>query len=150
MATVYLAHDERHNRNVALKVLKAELAAVVGAERFLAEIETTAKLTHPHILPLHDSGEAAGFLFFVTPYIEGDTLRDKIEREKQLGIEEALEITKRVASALDYAHKQGVVHRCAVPKSRLESVVIGDTASIVRAYTTRSSSQAKEMHGGPI
>ena len=79
MATVYLAHDERHNRNVALKVLKAELAAVVGAERFLAEIETTAKLTHPHILPLFDSGEADGFLFFVAPYVEGDTLRDKIE-----------------------------------------------------------------------
>ena len=111
MATVYLAHDERHNRNVALKVLKAELAAVVGAERFLAEIETTAQLTHPHILPLHDSGEADGFLFFVTPYIEGDTLRDKIDREKQLSIEEALKITDRVASALDHAHKHGVVHR---------------------------------------
>ena len=104
MATVYLAHDERHNRNVALKVLKAELAAVVGAERFLAEIETTAKLTHPHILPLHDSGEADGFLFFVTPYIEGDTLRDKIDREKQLSIEEALKITEDVAEALDHAH----------------------------------------------
>ena len=103
MATVYLARDERHNRNVALKVLKAELAAVVGAERFLAEIETNAQLTHPHILPLHDSGEADGFLFFVTPFIEGDTLRDKIDREKQLGIEEALKITKKVASALDYA-----------------------------------------------
>ena len=95
---VYLAHDERHNQNVALKVLKAELAAVVGAERFLAEIETTAKLTHPHILPLHDSGEVDGFLFFVAPYIEGDTLRDKIDREKQLGIEEALDITEKVAS----------------------------------------------------
>ena len=111
MATVYLAHDERHNRNVALKVLKAELAAVVGAERFLAEIETTAKLTHPHILTLHDSGEADGFLYFVTPYIEGDTLRDKIDREKQLGIEEALKITEKVAAALDHAHKHGVVHR---------------------------------------
>ena len=104
MATVYLAHDVRHNRDVALKVLKAELAAVVGAERFLAEIETTAKLTHPHILPLHDSGEADGFLFFVTPFVEGEALRDRIDREKQLGVEDALEITEDVASALDYAH----------------------------------------------
>ena len=121
MATVYLAHDERHNRNVALKVLKAELAAVVGAERFLAEIETTAKLTHPHILPLHDSGEADGFLFFVAPFIEGDTLRDKIDREKQLSIEEALKITEKVASALDYAHEQGVVHRDIKPGNILLS-----------------------------
>ncbi len=121
MATVYLAHDERHNRNVALKVLKAELAAVVGAERFLAEIETTAQLTHPHILPLHESGEADGFLFFVTPYIEGDTLRDKIDREKQLSVAEALKITEDVASALDYAHEHGVVHRDIKPGNILLS-----------------------------
>ena len=119
MATVYLAHDERHNRNVALKVLKAELAAVGGAERFLAEIETTAKLTHPHILPLHDSGEADGFLFFVTPYIEGDTLRDKIDREKQLSVEEALKITSDIAEALDHAHRHGVVHRDIKPANVL-------------------------------
>ena len=106
---------------MALKVLKAELAAVVGAERFLAEIETTAQLTHPHILPLHDSGEADGFLFFVTPYIEGDTLRDKIDREKQLSVEEALDITKKVASALDYAHEHGVVHRDIKPGNILLS-----------------------------
>ena len=100
MATVYLAHDVRHNRNVALKVLKAELAAVVGAERFLAEIETTAKLTHPHILPLHDSGEADGFLYFVTPFVEGETLRDRIDREKQLGVEDALERSLRTLPPL--------------------------------------------------
>jgi serine/threonine-protein kinase len=83
MATVYLAHDERHNRHVALKVLKPALAAVVGAERFLAEIETTAKLQHPHILPLFDSGDADGFLFYVMPYVEGQTLQERIDREKQ-------------------------------------------------------------------
>ena len=119
MATVYLAEDLRHERKVALKVLKPELAAVVGAERFLAEIKTTANLQHPHILPLHDSGEADGFLFFVTPYIEGDTLRDKIDREKQLGIEEALEITEDVAEALDHAHRHGVVHRDIKPANIL-------------------------------
>ena len=115
----YLAHDERYNRNVALKVLKAELAALVGAKRFLAEIETTAKLTHPHSLPLHDSGEADGFLYFVTPYIEGDTLRDKIDREKQLSIEEALKITSDIAEALDHAHRHGVVHRDIKPANVL-------------------------------
>ena len=111
MATVYLADDLRHERKVALKVLKPELAAVVGAERFLAEIKTTANLQHPHILPLFDSGEADGFLFYVMPYVEGDTLRDKIDKEKQLSVEEALRITEKVATALDYAHKHGVVHR---------------------------------------
>ena len=84
MATVYLAEDLRHERKVALKVLKPELAAVVGAERFLAEIKTTANLQHPHILPLHDSGEVDGFLYYVMPYVEGETLRDRIDRERQL------------------------------------------------------------------
>ena len=94
MATVYLADDVKHERKVALKVLKPELAAVVGAERFLAEIKTTANLTHPHILPLFDSGEADSFLFYVMPFVEGPTLRSKLEREKQLGIEEAVDIAK--------------------------------------------------------
>ncbi len=89
MATVYLADDLKHERKVALKVLKPELAAVVGAERFLAEIKTTAGLQHPHILPLFDSGEADGFLFYVMPYLEGETLRDRIAREKQLPVDEA-------------------------------------------------------------
>ncbi len=90
MATVYLADDLKHQRKVALKVLKPELAAVVGAERFLAEIKTTASLQHPHILPLHDSGEADSFLFYVMPYIEGETLRGRIDREKQLPVNEAV------------------------------------------------------------
>ena len=121
MATVYLADDLKHERKVALKVLKPELAAVVGAERFLAEIKTTANLQHPHILPLHHSGEADGFLYFVMPYVEGETLHDKLEREKQLSVEDALEITRKVASALDYAHKHGVVHRDIKPANILLS-----------------------------
>ena len=121
MATVYLARDERHNRPVALKVLKPELAAVVGAERFLAEIETTANLQHPHILPLHDSGEADGFLFYVMPYIEGETLRDRLEREKQLPVDEAVRIATDVAEALHSAHEQGVIHRDIKPANILMS-----------------------------
>ncbi|MEB3323274.1 MAG: serine/threonine-protein kinase, partial [Synechococcaceae cyanobacterium] len=121
MATVYLAQDVRHNRKVALKVLKPELAAVVGADRFLAEIETTANLQHPHILPLFDSGEADGFLFFVMPYIDGETLRDKINREKQLPVEEAVGIATAVASALAVAHEQGVIHRDIKPSNILLS-----------------------------
>ena len=111
MATVYLADDLRHERNVALKVLKPELAAVVGAERFLAEIKTTANLQHPHILPLFDSGEADGFLFYVMPYVEGESLRQKLEREHQLPVDEAVRIATDMAEALDYAHHQGVIHR---------------------------------------
>ena len=111
MATVvYLADDLKHSRKVALKVLKPDLAAVVGAERFLAEIETTANLTHPHILPLFDSGEADGFLFYVMPYLEGETLRDRIEREKQLPVDEAVRIATAVANALDHAHRNKVIH----------------------------------------
>ena len=93
MATVYLAKDLKHKRNVALKVLKPELAAVVGAERFLAEIETTANLQHPHILPLFDSGEADSFLFYVMPHVEGESLRQRIDRKKQLPVDEAVQIT---------------------------------------------------------
>ena len=119
MATVYLAKDLKHERKVALKVLKPELAAVVGAERFLAEIKTTANLQHPHILPLHDSGEAEGFLYYVMPYVEGDTLRDKIDREKQLPVDDAVLIAKNLAEALDYAHRHGVVHRDIKPANVL-------------------------------
>ena len=121
MATVYLADDLKHKRKVALKVLKPELAAVVGAERFLAEITTTANLTHPHILPLHDSGEADGFLFYVMPHIEGESLRERIDREKQLAVDDALAITQKVAGALDYAHGNGVVHRDIKPGNILLS-----------------------------
>jgi serine/threonine-protein kinase len=121
MATVYLAKDLKHNRSVALKVLKPELAAVVGADRFLAEIETTANLQHPHILPLFDSGEADGFLFYVMPYVEGETLRDRIERDKQLPVDEAVRIATAVAGALQVAHDKGIIHRDIKPANILLS-----------------------------
>src|SRR5213593_4022504 len=119
MATVYLAQDLKHDRRVALKVLKPELAAVLGAERFVVEIKTTAALQHPHILPLFDSGTADGFLYYVMPYIQGETLRSKLDRETQLGIEEAVRITREVADALDYAHRHGVIHRDIKPENIL-------------------------------
>ena len=119
MATVYLAEDARHDRKVALKVLKPELAAVVGGERFLAEIKTTAQLQHPNILPLFDSGEADSFLFYVMPYVEGETLRDRIEREGELPVGEAVSIAVDVAGALDHAHRHGVIHRDVKPANIL-------------------------------
>ena len=119
MATVYLAEDLKHKRHVALKVLKPELAAVLGAERFVQEITTTAALQHPHILPLFDSGTADGFLFYVMPFIDGETLRGKLDRETQLGIDEAVRITTEVADALDYAHSRGVIHRDIKPENIL-------------------------------
>ena len=119
MATVYLAKDLKHSRNVALKVLKPELAAVVGAERFLAEIETTANLQHPHILPLFDSGEAGSFLFYVMPYVEGESLRERLDREHQLPVDDAVRMATNVAEALDYAHRHGVIHRDIKPANIL-------------------------------
>jgi eukaryotic-like serine/threonine-protein kinase len=119
MATVYLAQDLKHDRQVAIKVLKPELAAVLGADRFVQEIKTTAALQHPHILPLFDSGSADSFLYYVMPYVEGETLRSKLDREKQLGIEEAVKITTEVADALDYAHRHGVIHRDIKPENIL-------------------------------
>jgi serine/threonine-protein kinase len=119
MATVYLAHDVKHRRQVAVKVLRPELAAALGAERFLREIETTASLRHPHILPLYDSGEAGGFLFYVMPFVEGESLRDRLNREKQLPIADALAIAREVADALGYAHARGVIHRDIKPENIL-------------------------------
>ncbi len=119
MATVYLAEDLKTRRKVAIKVLKPEIAAVVGPDRFLREIVITAKLDHPHILPLHDSGEADGFLYFVMPYVEGGTLRDRLKREKQLSIEDAIQTTREVADALDFAHRHNVIHRDIKPENIL-------------------------------
>jgi eukaryotic-like serine/threonine-protein kinase len=119
MATVYLARDVRHNRRVALKVLNAELGAVLGTERFLSEIQVTANLQHPNLLPLFDSGEAAGLLYYVMPFVEGESLRSRLEREKQLPIDEVIRISVAVAGALQYAHECGVVHRDLKPENIL-------------------------------
>lgn len=119
MATVYLAEDLKHHRKVAIKVLRTEIGAVLGAERFLHEIETTANLRHPHILPLYDSGEADGFLYYVMPLVEGESLRDRLTRERQLPLDDALRIAHEVADALSYAHQRGVVHRDVKPENIL-------------------------------
>ena len=119
MATVYLARDLKHDRDVALKVLRPELGAVLGVDRFLNEIKISARLDHPHILTLIDSGAADGFLYYVMPFVRGESLRDRLEREGQLGLDEALDITKQITSALDYAHRQGVVHRDIKPENIL-------------------------------
>jgi serine/threonine protein kinase/Tol biopolymer transport system component len=119
MATVYLARDLRHDRRVALKVLSPELGAVVGVDRFLAEIKVTAGLQHPNLLPLFDSGEAEGHLFYVMPFVQGESLRARLAREKQLPVDEALRITTAIASALDYAHRHGIIHRDLKPENIL-------------------------------
>jgi serine/threonine-protein kinase len=119
MATVYLAQDLKHQRSVAIKVLRPELAAAIGADRFLREISTTASLRHPHILPLYDSGAAGDTLFYVMPFVEGESLRDRLSREKQLPLDDALQIAREVADALGYAHAHGVVHRDIKPENIL-------------------------------
>jgi serine/threonine-protein kinase len=119
MATVYLAQDVKHKRKVALKVLKPELGAVLGVERFLSEIQVTANLQHPNLLPLFDSGEADGLLFYVMPFVEGESLRARLDREKQLPIDEAVRIAVAIAAALDYAHGHGVIHRDMKPENVL-------------------------------
>jgi serine/threonine protein kinase len=121
MATVYLAHDLRHARPVALKVLHSELAATLGPERFQREIRMAARLQHPHILTVHDSGETAGQLWYTMPYVEGESLRDRLRHERQLPIESTLQITREVADALSYAHGQGIVHRDIKPENILLS-----------------------------
>ena len=130
MATVYLAADLKHDRTVAIKVLKPELAAVLGAERFVVEIKTTAALQHPHILPLFDSGEADGFLYYVIPYIEGETIRERLSRETQFGIDEAIRMAREVADALDYAHRHGVIHR----DIKSENILVHDGRAMVMDF----------------
>jgi len=130
MATVYLARDLKHDRAVAVKVLNAAVASAIGVERFLREIRLAAQLQHPHILPLHDSGDAIGFLYYVMPYVSGETLKQRLERERQLPLEDALRITREVAEALDYAHRQGVVHRDIKPAN----ILLADGQAVVADF----------------
>ena len=141
MATVYLAEDLKHHRHVAIKVLRPELAASLGVERFVREIEIAANLTHPHILGLHDSGEADGFLYYVMPFVEGESLRDRLVRDDKLSVSDSVRITDQVASALSYAHERGVVHRDIKP----ENILIAGDQAIVADF---GIARAVEVAGG--
>ena len=145
MATVYLAHDQKHGRRVAVKVLRPELASSIGPERFLREIQTAARLTHPHILPLHDSGEAEGLLYYVMPYIEGESLRGRLQRDRRLDLDRALQLGREVADALDYAHQHGVVHRDIKP----ENILIANGQAVVADFgIARAVSDGAELVTG--
>src|ERR1700736_6227243 len=146
MATVCLAQDSKHDRVVAVKVLNSGLAESVGPERFLREIRVVARLNHPHILPLFDSGEIGGFLYYVMPYVEGESLRERLERENQLPMDEAIRHTLSIASALDYAHRQNVVHRDIKPENVMmyEGEAMGlDFGILTREIVTGGQSARK-------
>ncbi len=152
MATVYLAEDLKHRRQVALKVLRPELAATLGPERFLREITIEASLNHPHILPLHDSGEADGFLYFVMPYVEGASLRVRLAREGPLPVSETVRILRQVVDALSYAHARGVIHRDIKPDNILRSghhIVIADFG-VAKAVRVAGGGQQLTAAGMPI
>ena len=117
MATVYLAHDLKHDREVALKVLRPDLAATLGPERFQREIRFAARLQHPHILSVYDSGESGGQLWFTMPFVEGESLRDRLRRERQLSLDDALRVARETAEALGYAHEHGIIHRDIKPEN---------------------------------
>src|SRR4051812_34212746 len=146
MAVVYLARDLQHDRLVALKVLRPELAVVLGPDRFLQEIRTAARLQHPHILPVFDSGNAAGHLWYSMPFVEGESLRQRLSREKQLPIEDALRVVDQVLSALGYAHSHGILHRDIKPENILldaDQAVIADLG-IARALGATSAERLTE------
>ena len=155
MATVYLAQDLRHRRPVALKVLRPELAVILGLERFLREIEVAAGLAHPNILPLYDSGEADGLLYYVMPFIEGESLRDRLNREKPMPVAEMLRLGREVADALEYAHRHGIVHRDIKPENILLTsghAVIADfgIARAIDAARGRHLTQEGDTMGTPM
>ncbi|MCL7927286.1 MAG: serine/threonine-protein kinase [marine benthic group bacterium] len=141
MATVFLAEDLKHHRQVAIKVLHPELTATLGAERFLHEIEIIAGLQHPHILPLHDSGESDGLLYFVMPYVEGESLRQRLDREKQLAVDESVRIAIEVADGLDYAHRQGVVHRDIKPAN----ILLSDRHAVIADFGIARAVEAAQQ-----
>src|SRR5690349_15168603 len=150
MATVYLARDLKHHRPVAIKVLAPDLGAAVGRDRFLREIATAAGLSHPHILPLHDSGEVDGLLYFVMPYIEGESLRDRMIREKQLPIDDAVTIVSEVASALSHAHNHHIVHRDVKPENILLSAGQAVVADFGIAAALDAASNSKLTRTGIV
>ena len=141
MATVYLTQDPKHRREVAIKVLRPELAATLGVERFVREIEIAARLTHPHILPLFDSGDADGFLFYVMPFVAGESLRERLQRDTTMPLSEVLRLTEQIASALHHAHERGIIHRDIKPENVL---VTGDQAIVADFGIAR----AVELAGG--
>ena len=130
MATVYLAHDSRHNRKIAVKAFKPELAQSLGTERFLRDIQLTAQLQHPHIVALIDSGDADGLLYYLMPYVEGETLRDRLRRTGPCSIDDTVRLAREVADALGYAHRKGVIHRDIKP----ENILLADGHAIVADF----------------
>jgi serine/threonine protein kinase len=144
MATVYLAEDLKHHRRVALKVLRPELAATLGPDRFFREIEVAAKLQHPHILPLHDSGEAGGFLYYVMPFVDGESLRGRLARGGELPIHDAVRILAEVADALAYAHGHGVVHRDIKP----DNVLLSGRHALVTDFGVANGGPCDRSPGG--
>src|SRR2546428_5426349 len=150
MGTVFRADDQKHHRTVAVKVLRPELAAGIGVERFLREIHTAAGLTHPHVLPLYDSGESGGLLYYVMPYVEGETLRGRLTRERQLAIDEAVRIASEVAAALAYAHSRGVVHRDIKPENVMFSADHAVVADFGIAWALTAASPERLTASGMV
>ena len=146
MAVVYLAVDRKHDRQVAIKVMLPELTATIGAVRFLREVRTVARLQHPHILPLHDSGEAAGSLYFVMPFIEGESLRDRIDRRELFGLDAAVRFVRQLADALDYAHARGIVHRDVKP----ENILLAGTQVFLADFGIARAAASEPSKGGTL